>query len=268
MFDHVAAFCKVVASSVAKTKAVMLSLVGPGGEDEATGERATAQPEYGALGIIARPPAPSAAGYATALAVRTGEQMVPIAYRDLRLNANLPEPPDGSVALVGYGGSYDLHESTLSGSGAPVSSTRTMHVPYASGAKAHEIKLAGGGAVTITHADGAKVELSTTGATLTLGLASVALSPTGATISMGPTTISVTAAGVTISSATAITFMAPMVTTMPVGGTPDYAAMASKVDQNFNAIATLLGTGLAVSGPTASGTFTPSPVAASGTMVA
>jgi hypothetical protein len=111
VIDLVVAICKVVASSVAdRTAAILLDLVAPGGEDESTGERAVRQPEFGALGVIARPPAPSGLdgreAYAEAIAVRTGNQLIPIAYRDARLNAFFSSISGGTVALVGYTGAF------------------------------------------------------------------------------------------------------------------------------------------------------------------
>lgn len=172
MFGFIA-LCKVAASSVSsKTKAVLLNLAGPGGaidlqnpDREEAGETATAQPEFGALGMVGRPPPPSKvdgrSAYTEAFAVRTGDALVPVAYRDLRWNAFYPSPKPGTIANVGWGGAFDSNEATLSSSGAPQSSVRTIYVPYAfSGStptKAHCVTVdgtAGNESISIVHGDG------------------------------------------------------------------------------------------------------------------
>jgi hypothetical protein len=177
MFDLAIALCKVVKSSVgAKTKAVLLDLVGPGGamsltnpDKESAGEVAAAQPEFGSLGMVGRPPPPSKIAdrdaYTEAFAFRTGDGLIPIAYRDLRLNNFFPAPKPGTVATVGWAGAFDSNEATLNSGGAAQSSIRTIYVPYAfegTGAnrapsKAHVITLdgsTGNESVSIVHGDG------------------------------------------------------------------------------------------------------------------
>jgi hypothetical protein len=180
MFDRSIALCKIVASSIATTtRAVLLNLVGPGGsledlahpEAEEEGETAAQQPEFGALGLIGRPPPPSKVdgrqAYAEAFALRTGNALVPVAYRDLRLNSFFPAPKLGTNAWVGWAGAFDSNEAALNPDGSPKSSLRTIYVPYSfvgtTPSKAHAVTIdgtAGNESIAIVHGDGMAVLVS------------------------------------------------------------------------------------------------------------
>jgi len=167
---------KIVAASIAdKTKAVLMNLVGPGGaidltnpDAEDTGETATGQPQFGGIGVVAMPPPPSKVdgrdAYTEGVAIRTGDGLIPIAYRDLRFNAFFPAPKPGSLTSVGWAGAFDSNEATLGVEGSPVSSLRTIYVPYAfSGttpSKAHVVTLdgtSGNESIALIHGDGMAV---------------------------------------------------------------------------------------------------------------
>lgn len=111
MFGTAIEICKLFASAVAqKTGTIMANLAGPGGEEEETGEKGAGQPMFSALGVIARPLPPGKAedraAWCEAVTLRIGNQLIPIAYRDSRLNALYPSISEGTVALVGYSGAF------------------------------------------------------------------------------------------------------------------------------------------------------------------
>jgi hypothetical protein len=116
---------RVVGSTVVgKHSAVLV-----GGEGGVGGEAVTDAEAFGAPGVVFRPRPPSKVDGreigAEAMAARGPRGMVPVAWRDLRLNRRFPSPKPGSVALVGYGGGFlsfdDANEDTSVG---------TLYVPY------------------------------------------------------------------------------------------------------------------------------------------
>jgi hypothetical protein len=118
-----------------------------------------------------RPRAPTKGGdgvqqYVETVFYRTGDGLVPISYRDLRLNEFFPAPKEASVNVVGYAGAFDANEATFDNAGKPKSSTRTIYVPYAfsNGAptKAHAIVVdgtAGNESIAIVHGDGMAITM-------------------------------------------------------------------------------------------------------------
>lgn len=186
MLDYIIGFCRVVASSVSpRTRAVLLNIVGAAGDadgsgDDEAGETATNQEHFTALGIIARPRPPSRVlpaqsgpeVGAEAVALRTGDGLVPIGYRDLRLHARYPAPKEGTIALVGYAGGFhsldDVDDVPLTSQGKSVpnkATLQTFYVPYQHNldgvpAKAHVITIdprPGNESISIVHGDGMAV---------------------------------------------------------------------------------------------------------------
>ncbi len=129
-----------------------------GGEASAA-ELEDGTPAYGTLGLVFRPRPPEpvrpsdVAGltplqrarlinsgdieveHATAIAVRHAERLVPVAYRDPRLN-RVYQPPEGALALVAYGGgvlSFEDAPITMPDGSIYLTSRATLHVPRGDG---------------------------------------------------------------------------------------------------------------------------------------
>jgi len=120
-----------------------------GAEEGSTGEADPSCEAFGAPGIVFRPRLPEEVDTpdgtetlsAESYAVRTGDGMVPLAWRDLRFNRAFPAPKPGSVSFVGYGGGFFSQDDTETNCGDQKATLQTLYVPYAfSGgvpAKAH-----------------------------------------------------------------------------------------------------------------------------------
>jgi len=120
MFSYIATFCNVVDSKVSALKrAINYAVQGAGtGFSDDTPEVSPEEPAYGQLGILARPmPAnavsgsgdvsgPMPKGAAEALCLRVGDDLTPIAYRDLRINQVVPTLDPGQIVMAHYGGGY------------------------------------------------------------------------------------------------------------------------------------------------------------------
>jgi hypothetical protein len=138
LVDRVVQFCQVLGTSInQRTFAVQVDLPGIGSLDESdasdtAGEVAEQSSIWGALGMVFRPLKPESIGgqayAAEAVCVRTADGLVPISWRDLRLNAFFPNgTPEGRVGLVGYKGG--LH--TIDVNSAGNANIQTLYVPYA-----------------------------------------------------------------------------------------------------------------------------------------
>jgi hypothetical protein len=176
-------FGKIIATSLAdKTKAVLGNLTGAGSgidptnpEADQGSEFALKSPFFTALGIIARARPPSKLRDGTAVhaehaSTQDGGGMTAFAYRDLRLNEQYPAPPEGVVALVGYGGGY-LELADAGASGDQRATKITIAVPYqwsgGTPAKTHRITIdPDAGSIKIQHGDGVAIELTSAGITL------------------------------------------------------------------------------------------------------
>jgi hypothetical protein len=108
--------------------------------------------------------------YAEARVERLGDGLVPLAWRDLRLNAVYSNPRPGSIALVGYGGGFHAIEDTQDNSGDQKASIHVIYAPYQfSGgvpSKAHVITLdtsSGNEAITIVHGEGMAITMAAGG---------------------------------------------------------------------------------------------------------
>ncbi len=126
---------------------------------------------FGAPGIVFRPRPPedvdTDAGpqnvQAEAIGARRGDEVFPLAWRDLRFHKVYPAPKAGTVALVGYGGGFITFEDVEVG-GRKVTNS-IWYIPYDfSGAgipqKAHMIALSPESeSINILQGDGAQVVL-------------------------------------------------------------------------------------------------------------
>ena len=169
MIDRVFGFAKIIATTVGEaSKALLANLAGPAAsfdlqnpEADAGAEFALKQELFGALGLLVRPRAAGAKAWAEAACLRLGDALLPIAFRDLRLNANYPVPKEGAVALVGYGGGFHSLEDTANNSGDQKATVQVIYVPYSftagTPAKAHAITIdptPGNESVTVVHGEG------------------------------------------------------------------------------------------------------------------
>lgn len=116
--------------------------VGSTTEGEEQGETSQDAEAYGAPGIVFRPRPPESVSTpdgtqvvgAEAMAGRTPDGLVPLAWRDLRFNRAFPAPKPGTVALVGYGGGFLSFDDS-----DDLETIGALYVPYANGAKAMSI---------------------------------------------------------------------------------------------------------------------------------
>lgn len=164
-------FRALVSTVHVATKAVLLDLDSGGDGKDRWPEAMKKQPAFGAVGLVFRQLRPTkSAGQARHLEVYgidDGGGVVPVAYRDLRLNALYPAPKEGDIALVGYAGAFDSNSPKLDADGKPVSSERVIYVPYAFvngvATKAHTIEIigtAGNESISIIHGEGMAVTMT------------------------------------------------------------------------------------------------------------
>jgi hypothetical protein len=176
--NQVLEFCKVIASSVGGTNTTTLyNLTGIGGfddESDAGAEQAHEQECFTGLGLVGRPLPPEGALFAEALAARTGDGLVPIAFRDLRLHRALNasgspvSPAAGQLMFVGYGGAFLSHAMTAENTGSKRGNVTTLYVPHDFDSvgvpqKAHAISIdptPGNSNITIVHASGLVLTLT------------------------------------------------------------------------------------------------------------
>lgn len=135
----VSTFVKITGSTiVGKHSAVLVGGSGLAGglgtvdDDPDDGEQITDAETYGGLGLVSRPRVAETLDgdqlTAEALGMRKSGDIVPIAWRDLRLNRRFPAPKPGTIALVGYGGGFLSFDD---GAGSPDGSVVTLYCPYA-----------------------------------------------------------------------------------------------------------------------------------------
>lgn len=115
--DWTLRLARITASSLStKLGRVMVTLRGLGDTD-ATAETSANEPLWGTIGILARPRAPSADGAAQVIAAIKEDGLLPIASWDPRLSRARGNVNEGSISLVGYGGSFvglDYDDATSS----------------------------------------------------------------------------------------------------------------------------------------------------------
>lgn len=183
-FDFIAAFGRVVGSAISsETKAILTKVTGigpldPDVEDGTQGELADDAETFGALGVVSRPLPPSKIGnrdvHAEVLCMRTSDGLVPISWRDLRLDKAFPAgQKEGSTALVGYGGGFFTLDLTAAASGSQKASIGVAYIPYqfdgnGVAQKAHSIILdptAGNECINLVHGDGHAILMLPNGVT-------------------------------------------------------------------------------------------------------
>jgi hypothetical protein len=179
LIDWVVAFGRAVASSVSgETQAVRVQVAGiagidPTSESAETGEVAEDSEAFGALGIVSRPRPPEVKNnrnvHAELVCLRTSDGLLPIAWRDVRLDQAFPGgQKEGSTALAGYGGGFVTLDLTATDSGSRKANILVAYCPFqfdvnGVATKAHSIILnpAANGGITITHADGYQLSITT-----------------------------------------------------------------------------------------------------------
>lgn len=140
-FDFVAQFARVLSSSInPRTQSLQVDLGGIGSlfedeTDDSQGEVSEQSEMFGALGFVSRPADPEViAGkeYACeALCMRTSDGLVPISWRDLRLNSYFPGGvPAGRIGMVGYGGGFHTIDLTDDPNGDQKTSIHFIYAPY------------------------------------------------------------------------------------------------------------------------------------------
>jgi hypothetical protein len=139
-FDFVFGFGKVIKAVVSDdTKAVLLNVAGPAGggegdalfatDDDEEGEVSDGTEMFTALGIVARSLPPEEEVHTEIIGVRTGDGLVPVAYRDLRMHEAFPDGPgEGTVALVGYGKGF--HSLDVVDEGTFRANLHTIYCPF------------------------------------------------------------------------------------------------------------------------------------------
>jgi hypothetical protein len=188
LLNQVIEFVKVIGSAVGGANTTTLyNVTGIGGfavdddglitgEDETDdgGEQAHEQECFTALGMIGRPLPPEGDLFTEALTVRTGDGLVPFAFRDLRLNRAINPsgaavtPAEGQLLFVGYGGAFLSHAMTAEASGSKRANVSTLYVPYnfdSNGVpqNAHAITIdptTGNSSISIVHGDGVFLTLT------------------------------------------------------------------------------------------------------------
>lgn len=154
------AFAVVARTSITEARTIVANLLGIGDEES------TSEPVYGALGVVHRPLPPDGTAHAEALSIRMGDSLIPIAWRDVRLDAVGSDFAVGETGFVGYGGGSFRSGLTATPSGDQFATVHTIRAPYefAGGvaAKEHVIKIdptPGSETITVTHGEGHSVTL-------------------------------------------------------------------------------------------------------------
>jgi len=126
--EFLLAIGKVAASSLSEeAKAILLNLSFLEGLGS-TPDTSELEPMLGPPGFYCRPKPPvtkdqatgiDPEGHAEVVGVRMGDQVVPLGFRDLRLNAQL-NPKVGEVGLIGYGGGFICIKDNDDGNGSSI----------------------------------------------------------------------------------------------------------------------------------------------------
>jgi hypothetical protein len=123
-----------------KTYAIQVDVGGIGSfdineTDDGKGELSPQSEIYGALGFVGRPRNKQTIRgieyYCETLCMRTSDGLVPISWRDLRLNSYFPNGvPEGRIGMVGYGGGFHTIDLTETDNGDQKSSIHFIYAPY------------------------------------------------------------------------------------------------------------------------------------------
>ena len=190
--DWIIQFGKVISSSLASapdgspSRPVQFAVAGIADSDtlgdeegvllagDSQGEQTDNADVFGQIGVVARPLPPSdseaVSEHAEVICVRTSDGLVPIASRDVRLRMFGNAPNKGTVALIGYGGSYHS-VAPVDNDDLTKGSIHTIYCPYDFDSdfvaqKAHVITIdptSGNESISIVHADGQAIFLQSDG---------------------------------------------------------------------------------------------------------
>ena len=156
------AFTQVVRTSVSAGRSLVANLLG------IVGEESSGEPIYGGLGVVHRPLPPDAEAHAEAVALRVGDSLVPLSWRDVRLDAVAAEFGEGDTGLVGYGGGSCRMGLTDGPSGDRRATVFTLRIPYSfsngTATKEHVLRIdptPGSESISVVHGNGHRVELGT-----------------------------------------------------------------------------------------------------------
>lgn len=141
MFSRIATFARVLGTTISsRTRSVLLDIGGIGGmgeddTDDDNGEVAPQNDSYGMLGILARPLPPEVIkgkNFACeVVCLRTADGLVPVGWRDLRLDDLFPNGiPEGRFALAHYGGGFHSLDLTATKNGDQKSTIQTIYCPF------------------------------------------------------------------------------------------------------------------------------------------
>ncbi|MFZ5896807.1 MAG: hypothetical protein ACOY0T_37470 [Myxococcota bacterium] len=182
-FDALVGFVRVVRSALgAQRGSLFYDLAGLGEDDDPADsktETRDAQEVYSAVGALARPPKERDSEdrdlLLEALALRTSDGLIPIAFRDPRIlkwlnRGGAPAvPKDGQVVFAGYGGSFLSFEITYEDPARTLpTNIVVLYCPYdrdSNGVpqKSHMIMLdptAGNESVAIVHSSGLAITMT------------------------------------------------------------------------------------------------------------
>lgn len=180
VFDFVLGFGRVLKTSIEAGTSAVLAQVGssvgslsPDDGDEAPGEVADKQDMYGGGATFFRPLPPEKKGgkefACDVIYAKTADGLVPVGYRDLRLDRAFPSgPKEGSGGLRGYGGGFYTLDLTAGNSGSQKANIHVIYCPYefdgnGTPAKAHAVILdpsSGNESISITHGEGYQLALT------------------------------------------------------------------------------------------------------------
>lgn len=122
------------------------------------GETSSQQIMYGALGVVARPLDADANGAAEPVYARTEDGLLPIAYRDPRLNG-VVNPKKGEITIPQYDGGFLSLKRNADGDGTDI----TLYAPKADGSAASVISIDTSDAnsnITVMHESGASIQIA------------------------------------------------------------------------------------------------------------
>jgi hypothetical protein len=186
--ELVVALGRVISTSLkGSSNAVLGNLTSLEGiEDDPDAETSGEEPIYGTLGLYGRAAPPvkigagagnSPAGSVEFVGLRVGDQVFPVAYRDLRLNAKV-NPKAGEVGIVQYKGGFIALKDNATADGTDV----TIYAVHNNGAgvpdKAHAIHLdssTANASISIMHSYGHSISLNKTGSVVVMNKAGDAM---------------------------------------------------------------------------------------------
>lgn len=163
MFDSVLAFVRVISSSVEGDDSYTLyNVTGTaaldGDDSDEAGENALEQEAYQALGRVARPMPKDDEGLTEAIATRTEDGLIPFGFRDARLHRAFPNPKEGTIADVHYGGGFQSMDYNGNGN-----TTHTIYGPKKDLSSAHAFIMDPDEGISIVEQNGYLIYMSENG---------------------------------------------------------------------------------------------------------